>query len=211
MTTFLALMTRLDALGAKQHRRLQSLSDSELVEQFLRNRDVDVFEVLVRRHRDKVYSLASSILGRDSGSEAEDATQEAFIAAYRQLHNFRGEAAFSSWLYRVARNQIAGYRRRTAHRIVPGNEDGLLGVADTDTMTNPQRSLADNDIRQQLLHVVDRLPESQKIVVHLFYWQDQSINDISKLLEMESNTIKSHLRRARINLAEALRETEIDY
>jgi RNA polymerase sigma-70 factor (ECF subfamily) len=207
--TFMAQMTRLDALGVKQRRRLRSLSDSELVEQFQRNRDVDVFEVLVRRHQDKVYSLASSILGRRSGSEAEDATQEAFIAAYRQLHKFRGEAAFSTWLYSVARNQVAGFRRRTAHRVVSGSEDELLALQDTDAKADPLSTVTDDDTCQQLLHVVDKLPESQKTIVHLFYWRDQSINDISALLNMEANTIKSHLRRARINLAEILRETDI--
>jgi RNA polymerase sigma-70 factor (ECF subfamily) len=207
MTGVFAYMTRLDALISRRHRDLQPLTDTELVERFLQGNDVDVFEFLVRRYRDKVFALATSILGRSSGSEAEDATQEVFIVVYRQIENFRGEAAFSTWLYRVARNQIAGFRRRSAHRVVVGSEDGLLDVPDTDALTNPLATVTTNEVREQLLRAIDELGEPQKIIVRLFYWQDHSIRDIASMLEIEPNTIKSHLRRARLNLAAMIGES----
>ncbi len=209
MINMMTFMTRFDGVESKRRRDQQSLADVDLVARFLSKRDMEDFEILVRRHRDKVFALATSILGRDSGSEAEDATQEVFIVIYRQLASFRGDAAFSTWLYRVARNQISGFRRRRAHRVLPGGADGISDIPDNDSTTDPLSVVAENDVRQQLLQVVDELSETQRVIVHLFYWQEQSVKAIGSLLEVETNTIKSHLRRARIKLAEMLQETDL--
>jgi len=210
MIDSMMLMTRFGVLEGTRKRRLQSLDDSALIEQFLRNRDVNVFEILVQRYRDKIFALATSVLGRSSASEAEDATQEVFIVVYKQLKTFRGEAAFSTWLYRVARNQIAGFRRRPGHRVVLGTEDGMLALPDTNTQADPLAVVANGETQDRLLKVIDGLPESQRLIVHLFYWQDQRVGDIATLLEMEPNTVKSHLRRARIGLAERLQESNLE-
>jgi len=210
MIDHMSLMTRIGVLGTKRKHRLQSLNDCALIEQFLRHRDVDVFDILVHRYRDKIFALATSILGRNSASEAEDATQEVFIVVYKQLHTFRGEAAFSTWLYRVARNQIVGFRRRPAHRVVLGTEDAIVALPDTSNQTNPLTVVTNGDAREQLLGVVDQLPELQRLIVHLFYWQDQRVSEIATLLEMEPNTVKSHLRRARIGLARQLEESGLE-
>jgi RNA polymerase sigma-70 factor (ECF subfamily) len=202
-------MTQLDLLRSKRAPRLQSLSDAELVEQFQRDNNIDVFEVLVQRYRNKIFSLAASILGWSSGSEAEDATQEVFIVIYRDLKNFRGEAAFSTWLYRVARNQVLGFRRRPAHRVVSGSDDGLLALEETDPLANPVAAIDKDEVREQVINVVDQLAEPQRIIVRLFYWQDQSISNIAAFLEIEPNTVKSHLRRARLKLAKKIKESDI--
>jgi RNA polymerase sigma-70 factor (ECF subfamily) len=204
------LMTRFGVLGTTRKCRLQSLNDCALIEQFLRHRDVDVFDILVHRYRDRIFALATSVLGRSSASEAEDATQEVFIVVYKQLETFRGDAAFSTWLYRVARNQIAGFRRRPGNRVVVGTDDGMLALADTNKQTDPLTVVANGEAQDRLLRVIDRLPESQRLIVHLFYWQDQSVSEIATLLEMEPNTVKSHLRRARIGLAGRLQESDLE-
>ena len=85
---------------------LTSADDADLIDQFLRTDDEEIFEILVRRYQEKIFRLAASILGRGAESEAEDATQEVFVVLLRQLKTFRRESAFSTWLYRVARNQI---------------------------------------------------------------------------------------------------------
>jgi RNA polymerase sigma-70 factor (ECF subfamily) len=211
MTAVLSLITRLDALRSKRRPRPDSLSDAELVDLFLRKNDPDAFEVLVRRYRNKVFSLAISILGPSTGSEAEDATQEVFIVVYRALKTFRGDAAFSTWLYRVARNQVLGFRRRPAHRVVSGSDDGLIALVESDPLANPSIAFDKNDVRQQVLQVVDELTEPQRIIVRLFYWQEQSINSIAMLLEIEANTVKSHLRRARLTLAKKIKGSDVGY
>ena len=83
-------------------------------------------------------------------------------------------------------------------------------MPDTGTQSDPFTVTSERDIRTQLLRVVDQLPELQKTIVLLFYWQDQGINDISELLALGPNTIKSHLRRARMKLAQMLGGSDID-
>jgi RNA polymerase sigma-70 factor (ECF subfamily) len=211
MTHAMMNISRLGGVRSGNSKQLQSLDDAQLVQQFLRKRDVDAFEILVRRHRDNVFALATSTMGRNSSSEAEDVTQEIFVVVYHRLETFRGDAAFSTWLYRVARNQIAGFRRRPAHRVVTGGEDGILSLADTNKRSDPQNVMAEDDVRKQLLHIVDQLGEPQRNIVHLFYWQERSVGDIAALLELAPNTVKSHLRRARLNIEEALRETDVGH
>ncbi|HEY6328560.1 MAG TPA: sigma factor, partial [Blastocatellia bacterium] len=77
------------------------LSDNEIIERTLRG-EPDAFNVLVHRWDRRIYGLTLRMLGRDD--DARDATQDTFISAYRNLAKFRGEAMFSSWIYRIALN-----------------------------------------------------------------------------------------------------------
>lgn len=189
---------------------LSRADDAVLIDRFLRGDDEDTFEILVRRYRDKVFRLAVSILGRGAESEAEDATQEVFVVVLRQLKRFRAQAAFSTWLYRVARNQIIDYRRRLSRR--PGGvaDDALRGLPDDGARTDPRRLVAASRRRARLLRHIDRLSGSQRVVVYLHYWQGESIAEISELLDLGPNTVKSHLCRARRKLAVSLGEDGSD-
>jgi RNA polymerase sigma-70 factor (ECF subfamily) len=181
--------------------------DVTLIDRFLRADDEDSFDILVRRYREKVFRLAASILGRGAQTEAEDATQEVFIVVFRQLKTFRRDSKFSTWLYGVARNQIIDYQRRSSRRRSGVSADVLESIPDEGARANPQKMVSAAQTRDRLLHHVDRLSEIQRLVVHLYYWQEQSVSEISELLGLGSNTIKSHLRRARRRLAIALQET----
>ncbi len=185
---------------------LQSCDDKKLVELFQKTGGDEVFEVIVRRYKDKVFALATSIMGWHAGSEADDATQEVFVEIYRSLGSFRGESAFATWLYRVARNQISGFRRRPRHRSVLGSESGLLTIADTNKDADLQSSIQMDETQNFLHECVGKLPEVRRTAVRLFYWQEQSVTNIAALLDLEPNTVKSHLRRARISLAKMMED-----
>ncbi len=185
---------------------LTSADDAALIDRFLRADDEEVFEILVRRYQEKVFRLAVSILGRGAESEAEDATQEVFVVLLRQLKTFRRECAFSTWLYRLARNQIVDYRRRARQRPAHVEDDVLREVPDNGALIDPQSALTTGRTRVRLLQHVDRLSEPQRVVVHLHYWQGQSVAEISELLDLKPSTVKSHLCRARQKLAVALRK-----
>ncbi len=189
---------------------LSSADDAALIDRFLRTEDEEIFEILVRRYQEKVFRLAASILGRGAESEAEDATQEVFIVLLRQLKTFRRECAFSTWLYRVARNQIIEYRRRVPHRASHVDDDVLRAMPDGGALTDPQRVATTGQNRARIMSHVDRLAEPQRVVVHLHYWQGQSIAEIAELLDLKLSTVKSHLCRARQRLAMALREDGCD-
>ncbi len=185
---------------------LTSADDADLIDQFLRTDDEEIFEILVRRYQEKVFRLAASILGRGAESEAEDATQEVFVVLLRQLKTFRRESAFSTWLYRVARNQIIAYRRRLPHRASHVDADVPRTLPDGGVLTDPQRVATTGQNQARIMGHVDRLGEPQRVVVYLHYWQGQSVAEIAALLDLKPSTVKSHLFRARQRLAIALRE-----
>lgn len=203
---FTALITRFAIPGAIAADTPSCAEDAALIEQFLRTDSEELFEILVRRYQEKVFSLAASVLGPGAEADAEDATQEVFVVVLRRLKTFRRESEFSTWLYRVARNQIIDYHRRTATRPTEASDDALLAIPDSDRRSDPEKAAAAAQRRARLMHHVDRLSEPQRIVVHLHYWQGQSVAEISEILGLRPGTVRSHLFRARRRLARLLPE-----
>jgi RNA polymerase sigma-70 factor (ECF subfamily) len=210
VTAFPAIATWSVLSGPDAAATLSSADDAALIDRFLRTDDEDVFEILVRRYQEKVFRLAASILGRGAESDAEDATQEVFVVLLRRLKTFRRECAFSTWLYRLARNQIVDYRRRAHQRPSHDTDDVLQRMPDDGALADPQRVVTTGQERARLMHHVDRLSEPQRVVVYLHYWPGQSVTEISELLDLRPSTVKSHLWRARQKLAIALREDRCD-
>jgi len=203
-------MTRTAIPGASAAAKLSCADDATLIGQFLRTGDEEVFEMLVRRYQEKVFRLAASILGRGAASEAEDAAQEVFVAVLRRLKTFRRESTFSTWLYRVARNQIIDCRRRASQRPTEVSDHALPAVPDGNVLADPLKMVAAAQRQARLMRHVGRLSEPQRVVVHLHYWQGQSVAEISELLGLRPGTVKSHLCRARQRLALLLREDGFD-
>jgi RNA polymerase sigma-70 factor (ECF subfamily) len=187
---------------------LRAADDTELIALFLRKDDEVAFETLVRRYQDRIFHLALSILGYGNESEAEDITQEVFVVLFQTLHKFRQESTFSTWFYRLARNRIIDQQRRIVRRDSRTNGDVPPSLAASETTADPLTATVASQRSAQLLHQIDQLPEMQRITLRLFYWQDQSTDEIAALLELRPNTVKSHLFRARRNLAAALEEEE---
>ena len=210
MTPLSAMTTLAGLSGRGAAATPRGADDAALIDRFLRTGDEDTFEILVRRYRDKVFGLAVSILGYGAESEAEDATQEVFVVVLRQLKTFRRESSFSTWLYRVARNQIAEHRRRFARHPSDAADGALPEIPDRGTLGDPQRAAETACRRSRLLRQIDRLSEPQRVAVYLHYWRGESIAEISELLGLSPNTVKSHLCRARRKLARALREEGTD-
>jgi RNA polymerase sigma-70 factor (ECF subfamily) len=188
---------------------LASADDAALIGRYLRTDDEQIFEILVRRYQDKVFRLATSILGHRAETEAEDATQEAFIAVLRQIRTFRRESKFSTWLYRVARNQIIDYSRRAARRSSEVSDEVLQTAPDDGVLTDPQRAVTTAQKQALLLRCIDRLSEPQRAALRLHYWHGESVAEISELLGLGPSTVRSHLFRARQRLALLLREDRL--
>jgi len=187
---------------------VNAVDDTDLSTRFLRQDDEDAFEILVRRYQERIFSLAISILGYRNETEAEDVTQETFIVLFRTLHTFRRECAFSTWFYRLARNRIVDHQRRMLRRA--GRAASAVGSTPAETVVakDALSTMVADQHHACLLAFIDQLPELQRIVLRLFYWQDHSTSEIAELLEINPNTAKSHLFRARQSLAVVLREEE---
>jgi len=176
---------------------LRSDPDHELVAK-CRAGNRQAFNLLVLRHKDRLYTLAVRLLG-DRG-EAEDITQEAFLRAYEQIEEFRGEAKFSTWLYRICYNLCLNHLERKKN--IPEDEVLPEGLPD------PAGKLPDQLIakeRQDLVHqALSRLRLEFREVILLYHTGQLSYEAIASLLGLPVGTVRSRLYRGREGLKELL-------
>jgi len=175
--------------------------DRELVGR-ARQGDADAFEELVRLHTPRLYRLLARMLG--SASAAEDVVQECFIRAWRALPGFRGEARFSTWLYRIAVNEGNRFLARESRRELLPFEDVLRDVPDVGAQT---AELAEaGELREQLERLLAELPAHYRVAVVLRDVEGFSNEEAAELLELDLRNFKSRLHRGRMALRRRLEE-----
>ena len=188
---------------------LSSLTDEALVER-VRAGQVELFELLMRRHNARLYRAMLAIL-RDP-TDAEDVMQEAYVRAYEHLHEFEGRAQFSTWLTRIAINEALGRRRATQRRLA-ALDGGSVAVLDEyrDKMMRgssftpaPDAALAQVQLRGLLESAIARLPESFRTVFVLREIEGMSVDEVAETLDIPAATVKTRDLRARRRLREAL-------
>lgn len=176
------------------------LPDDELIRRFLTG-NTDAFTLLVERHRQRVYNLCLRLLG--DADDAADAAQDAFVSVLTKLDSFRGEAAFTTWLHRIAVNacyDLTRRRRRQPMLRLAGDGD----ATDEDTgppVADPADELAGTRDVVAALRVI---PEEFRTAVVLADLQDLPYEEIAKVLDVPIGTVKSRVHRGRIALARAM-------
>ena len=176
-------------------------SDEQLVNRCCERRDEEAFAELVRRYREPVFRLAVSVLGPSFVGEAEEAAQEVFLRVHHSLGSFRQEAKFSSWIYRIAFNQALNLKARTRYRAPHVSVEALTEAP------APEDGSADIPRSHVLSECVAQLPPVYQSALRLHYWMEYSVAEVSGLLGVPVNTVKSYLHRAR-QLLRALLEKE---
>ena len=183
------------------------LSDDEVVPR-VRAGELALYEILMRRHNQKLYRAVRGIL-RDV-SEVEDVIQELYFSAYRQLGEFEGRASFSTWLVRIAVNGALGRRRRLARVVAldPTIEERLPApggplMRGTDGCNSELQS-ATHELAHLLERAIDALPEPFRLVYVLRDVEGMSTQETAESLELEVNTVKTRLHRARSMLRDQL-------
>jgi RNA polymerase sigma-70 factor (ECF subfamily) len=175
---------------------LANLTDEQLVELAV-SQDSEAFGLIVRRWERKIFALCFGMLGRED--EARDAAQETFIAAYRNLANFRGEAKVSSWLHRIAVNQCLTVKRRAKTRSEEylDDEDGSEERIFVAPLSNSPARKAEQFERLKLVRTaVSSLPSDLRQVVVMKEFEDMTFQEISETLEIPLSTVKSRLYTA---------------
>lgn len=176
--------------------------------------DREAFDGLVGLYTPQIYNLALRITG--SSEDAEDCVQDAFLRAFSRLHTFRGEAAFSTWLFRVAINVANDTAKRRARQPLPASQ---LAAADSDGEGPDLETIAGGSAEQAptpdeaailrqrrdiVLAAVQSLPEHHRAVVLLYDFQGLSYDEIARITGTRVGTVKSRLNRARLALKELL-------
>ncbi len=174
--------------------------------------DMAGFEALVERHRDHVYSLALRMTR--SEADAAEVTQETFLSAYQHLAEFRGEAAFGSWVHRIAANHSLMRLRhsrvvKNAEEEIKGqpefNERGSLAeYPESDWSRRADERVLDSELRRAIQQASDGLPESYRQVFLLKDLDDLSYEEIAEITGDSVPAIKSRLHRARLALRDAI-------
>jgi RNA polymerase sigma factor (sigma-70 family) len=169
--------------------------------------DRTAFEQLMRRHNRRLFRIARATL-RDA-AEAEDALQEAYLHAYRHLQQFKGDAAFSTWLSRLVLNECVGRLRRQARRnniapiFAPADQESLDRMGNS-TLEAPDQAAMRAEVRTLLERKLDELPESFRVVFVLRSVEELTVEETAACLDLPEATVRTRHFRARSLLRESL-------
>ncbi len=170
------------------------LSDDQLIERTLAG-DTDQFSVLVRRWDRQIYGLSLRMLGRDE--DARDVCQETFLAAYRNLSKFRGEAKFSSWLYRIALNACHSRLRRNGSVFEQSLDQEDASGRRFEIADAAAENASERMHREQRVTLVRRalqaLPSEMRQVIVMKEYEELTFAEIAEVLSLPVSTVKSRL------------------
>jgi RNA polymerase sigma-70 factor (ECF subfamily) len=176
-------------------------------------RDERAFEAVMRAHNRMLYRLARSILKDDA--EAEDAVQDAYLAAFRNIEAFRGGAKLSTWLARIVINEAYARLRKRKHMaaVVPlaaamgerrGDSRSEEGIMTEDPAERPEAAAMRGEVRRILELKIDELPEQFRVVFMLREVEELSVEETAECLDLPPATVRTRAFRARALLREAL-------
>ena len=181
-------------------------------------RDERAFELLMRRHNQMLYRIARSILRDDA--EAEDAVQESYLAAFRNIDAFRGASRLSTWLARVVINESYGrLRKRKRGGVVLPFDAASAGPGDDNAGENdmteakaeqPDAAASRGEVRRMLERNIDRLPDQFRTAFILREVEEMSVDEAAACIGVPAATVRSRAFRARALLREAMaREVDV--
>ena len=173
-----------------------TVGDNELLQRALEG-DNEAFSTLLGRHEDRIFALALRMTG--SRADALDATQDAFILAFRRASSFRGEAAFSTWLYRIAINACKDFLRKRARESANVSTDETHEEADRHTPVDEEVAL-----RLDVARALGELSDDYREAVVMYDIGGVPYEEIAASTSVPVGTVKSRISRGRRQLAELL-------
>lgn len=175
------------------------IDDDEALIAAALNGSAHAWEKLVRRYEGKIYNQGLRLMG--NSSDAMDLVQEVFLGVYRNLHRFRGDAKFSSWIFRIAHNKAVDMNRRrhmmvTQTRISDQDELDILETIPGRSNLEAEEILSDYQKNKQVISMLADLPIEQRLVVELKVFQSLTFEDIAGIQEISANTAKTRFYAA---------------
>lgn len=190
---------------------LSDTPDSVLITRVM-NGEGSAYRPIVERYQNRIHAMVFGMVRNTE--DARDITQAAFIKAYQNLHSFRIESSFYTWLYRIAMNLAIDHcrknrRRRTSsfdEAIAARDEDGT--VLELHHSESPHKSLSRKELQEKIYKALDELSEEQREVVLLREVEGLSYKEIADAMEIPEGTVMSHLFYARKRLQMLLKDEE---
>lgn len=177
-------------------------NDQHYINQIIEG-DTNAFSVLVERYKDLVYTLTLRML--KNREEAEEVSQDTFIKAYKSLSKFKGDSKFSTWIYKIA--------YRTSLDRIKKNKKYINDVAIDEftehqikTIDNALDNLEEQEQSKAIQDCIALLPNDDSFLLTLFYFDDMSLDEISKVVDLTPNNVKVKIFRSRKKLASILKK-----
>jgi RNA polymerase sigma-70 factor (ECF subfamily) len=180
------------------------MTDSEIISLILQG-DQDKFGILVERYQSTIFRTCMGFF--HNKEDADDLTQDIFIQAYQSLSGFKGEAAFSTWIYRIAVNASLNRKRKDLRNPIMQRFDALFGavkekefsfpVSETE---NPENILIRQEHCDWVQKALDSLPDNQKTAIVLSKYDDLPQKEIAEIMNTTEGAVESLIQRAKTNL-----------
>ena len=165
--------------------------------------DTQAFAVLVDRYKDLVFTLAIRML--KNREEAEEVSQDTFIKVYKALPKFKGDSKLSTWVYKVAYNTCLDRIKKNKNHYNEVTIDSFTEYK-LKTVGNALDALEEKEQQQTIQDCLQHLASKDSFLLSLFYFEELSLEEISKIVDMEANTVKVNIHRARKRLAILLKQ-----
>jgi len=164
--------------------------------------DKEAFTWLVDTYQDMVYTICLRMLSNEA--DADEAAQDVFLKAYRSIHNFQEKSKFSTWLYRITYNQCISVIRKKVKIIDLVDEVPEDSISESDMSGLDRLSVEERG--RYLKMAIEALPETDAVVVTLFYYDELSLEEIAEVTGLTSSNIRIKLHRSRKKMYKVLTE-----
>ena len=175
------------------------LTDEEIVRRVV-DGDTALFEILMRRHNQRVYRAVRAVLRSDD--DVEDAMQQAYLDAYRNLRQFAGNAQFSTWLTRIAVNEALARLRKRGRAFGTGEDEVIARIESS--RPSPEQEAVTSELRRVVETEIEALPDTYRLVLVLRDVEGLSTAEAAETLAVTEDVVKTRLHRARTMLRDNL-------
>ena len=186
---------------------LNAEEKTALIEQ-AKNGNVDSLNVILDTYKSNVYAVAFAML--KNKEDAEDATQQALITIWRNIHHLKKIEAFETWLYHIAYTRSLNILKSRSHYEVAENDsdDIYTSEVEENELSLPSEYAEREDLRERLFRIIDSLSAVQRETIVLYYFDDKNVTEISEIMDCSEGTVKSRLYHARNYIKNSITEQE---
>lgn len=181
---------------------MSTLQDQHYIDKILQG-ETNAFAVLVDRYKDLIFTLSLKMM--KNREEAEEVSQDTFIKVFNSLGKFKGDSKFSTWIYKISYNTCLDRLKKNK------KEENNISIDDFSshlikTMDNALSALEDKERKQTVQNCLNLLPREENFLLTLFYFEDQNLEEIGKIMNINANNVKIKLFRSRQKLAVILKK-----
>jgi len=202
LTTYFFQKSVTETTFLKSYVHMTTFNDQDCIQKILEG-DIQKFSILVNQYKDLVYTLALRMC--KNKEEAEEVSQDTFIKVYKSLNTFKNESKFSTWLYRIAYNTCLDNLRKNKRQQQTVSIDEFT-ENQLKTLDNIFETMEQEERKQTIQNCLQRLPSEDNFLLTLYYFEELSLNEISKIINAKPNYVKVKLYRSRKRLTSILKE-----